>query len=151
MDDQANISLIRQCYDSFLRGDIEHLLTFMVQDIRWDLPRMEGVPYSGKRQGIDQVREFFQLLDRSQKPLEFHPGEFVAQGDHVVVFGHYEWAVKSDGLEWGADFAHSFRIRNGKVSSFHEYTDTHAAVEAYRAGAGASAGQAAQPDRPSMH
>lgn len=151
MDEQANLKLIRQCYDCFLQGDIERLLTFVAQDIDWELPQMEGVPFAGKRHGIEQVREFFQVLDTGQKPLEFHPGEFVAQGDRVVVFGHYEWALKADGREYGSDFVHSFRIRRGQVAAFHEYCDTHAAVEAYRAGSGAGASRSAQPGRPSIH
>lgn len=151
MDEQANVKLIRQCYDSFLQGNIERLLSFMAPDIDWVLPQMEGVPYGGKRHGIEQVREFFQLLDSVQKPLEFHPGEYVAQGDRVVVFGHYEWALKSDGREFGSDFAHSFRVRHGQLVGFHEYTDTHAAVEAHRSGAAAGAGVSMQPGQPSIH
>lgn len=151
MDEQANVELIRQCYDSFLKGDIERLLSFMTPEIDWELPPMEGVAYGGKRHGIDQVREFFRLLDTLQKPLEFHPGEYVAQGDRVVVFGHYEWAVKMDGTEYGSDFAHSFRIRHGKLVAFHEYTDTHAVVEAHRAAATAGASRAMQGDQPSLH
>lgn len=151
MDEQANVKLIRQCYDAFLKGDIESLLSFFAQDVDWELPQMEGIPYGGKRHGIDQVRDFFRLLSDAQKPLEFHPGEFVASGDRVVVFGHYEWAINADGREWGSDFAHSFRIRHGQLVAFHEYLDTHAAVEAYRAGATAGATRAAQPGQPSIH
>lgn len=151
MDEQANVKLIRQCYDSFLQGDIERLLSFMTPDIDWQLPHMDGVPFSGKRHGVEQVREFFRMLDEAQKPLEFHPGEFVAQGDRVVVFGHYEWAVKAAGREWGGDFVHSFRIRHGQLASFHEYTDTHAAVEAFRAGVAAGAGRQDQPGQASIH
>lgn len=151
MDDQDNVKLIRQCYDAFLQGDIERLLSVMAQDIDWQLPQMEGVPYGGRRHGIEQVREFFQLLGAAQKPLEFHPGEFVAHGDRVVVFGHYEWALQAGGREWGSDFAHSFRIRHGQLAAFHEYMDTHAAVEAYRSSAAPAAVRIEQPGQPSIH
>lgn len=151
MDEQDNVRLIRQCYDSFLQGDIERLLSYMAKEIDWELPQMDGVRFGGKRHGIEQVREFFRLIGDLQKPLEFHPGEYVANGDRVVVFGHYEWAVKADGREWGGDFCHSFRVRHGKLVAFHEYMDSNAAVEAFRASAAASAGYSTQQERPSMH
>lgn len=151
MDEQGNVKLIRRCYDCFLQGDIERLLSFFAQDIDWELPRMEGVPYAGKRHGIEQVREFFRLLGEAQKPLEFHPGEFVAHGDRVVVFGHYEWALRAGGREWGSDFVHSFRIRHGQLAAFHEYMDTHAAVEAFGSSAASVASRVEQPGRPSIH
>ena len=151
MDEQANLQLIRQCYDSFFKGDVEQLISYMAPDIDWEIPRVEGVPFSGKRHGIEQVREFFKTMGAAQKPLEFHPGEFVAQGDRVVVFGHYEWMVNSTGTEFGSDFVHAFKIRNGVVTGFHEFMDTHAAALAYRTGAGAAASQATETGRPSLH
>ncbi|HEU4852281.1 MAG TPA: nuclear transport factor 2 family protein [Telluria sp.] len=151
MDEHANTHLIRQCYDSFFKGDIERLLSFMAPDIEWDIPQMEGVPFSGKRHGIEQVREFFKTMDDCQKPLEFHPGEFLVQGDRVVVFGHFEWAVNATGTEFASDFVHSFKIRHGQVAALHEFMDTHACVKAYGSGAGAGMARDEQPGRPSMH
>ena len=132
MDDQDNVKLIRQCYDSFLQGDIERLLSVMTQDIDWQLPQMEGVPYGGRRHGIDQVREFFQLLGAAQKPLEFHPGEFVAHGDRVVVTGHHDWTVNKNGADFGTDWVEIFTVRDGRLVSFTELLDTFAVANAYR-------------------
>lgn len=152
MDDTANIDLIRQCYDSFLKGDIERLLTFMAEDIEWDLPHMEGVPYSGKRRGVEQVREFFRLVDEAQTPLEFHPGEYVAQGDRVVVFGYYNWAIKNSAVEFTSPFVHSFRLRHRKVVTFHELLDTHIVVEAFRNAAGSGTRPSLPSEQcPSIH
>lgn len=151
MDEHANTHIIRQCYDSFLKGDIERLLTFVAQDVDWELPKMEGVPFAGKRHGIEQVREFFKAVGEAQKPLEFHPGEYVVQGERVVVFGHYEWAVNATGTEFASNFVHSFKLRHGQIVAFHEYMDTHAFIQAYASAAGAGASRTDQPGRPSMH
>ena len=61
-------------------------------------------------------------------------GEFVAQGDKVVVLGHYVWHVKATGKVWESDFAHVVSVRDGKVRRFQEYTDTAALGAAFREG-----------------
>ena len=60
--------------------------------------------------------------------------EFVAQGDKVVVLGHYVWHVKATGKEWESDFVHALSVRDGKMTRFQEYTDTAAFGDAFREG-----------------
>jgi hypothetical protein len=66
MNEQENITLIKQCYDNFLKGDIQQLLSALSDDINWELPAMEDVSFSGKRHGRDQVKEFFKSLSESK-------------------------------------------------------------------------------------
>jgi ketosteroid isomerase-like protein len=148
MNEQANISLLKQAYDAYQRGDIQTLLGMAAQDIEWELPEVEGIPFTGKRRGVDQVAEFFRLLAECQEPREYKPERFIAQDDQVVVQGHARFAVKATGAEFGGDWCHVFRITGGKIASFKEYDDTHQAAQAYQprgAGAGATAPQ------PSVH
>lgn len=44
MSEQANISLLKQAYDAFDKGDIQRLLGLLAQDIEWELPEVEGIP-----------------------------------------------------------------------------------------------------------
>ena len=60
--------------------------------------------------------------------------EFVAQGDKVVVLGHYVWHVKATGKEWASDFVHALSVRDGKITRVQEYTDTAALGDAFREG-----------------
>lgn len=131
MANQDNIELVKQCYDAFLKGDVQRLLSFMSPDIDWELPQVEGVPFSGKRHGIDQVTEFFGMVGESQQPREFKPERFVAQDDLVVALGHYDWTVTATGANFCSDFVHCFTVRDGKVTAFKEYMDTYAAAAAY--------------------
>ena len=134
MDEQANIELIRQVYDAFMKGDSERLLSFMAQDIEWEVPQVSGLPFAGKRQGRDKVAEFFQMVSAAQQVRDFQPREYIADGERVVVLGHYEWTVMATGADWGSDWVHIFTVRDSKVTSFRELTDTHRAVEAYQLG-----------------
>ncbi|MCC6069680.1 nuclear transport factor 2 family protein [Massilia sp. GCM10020059] len=134
MNEQANIELIRQVYDAFLNGDSQRLLSYMAQDIDWDEPQVPNLPFAGKRQGRDSVAEFFRMVATAQQLRDFRPGDFIAQGDRVVVTGHYEWTVRANGVDWGSDWVHLFTVRDGKITAFREFTDTHRAVEAFQTG-----------------
>jgi ketosteroid isomerase-like protein len=152
MDEQANISLLKQAYDAYDKGDIQRLLGLLAQDIEWELPEVEGIPFTGKRRGLAQAADFFRVMDQCQATREFKPDSFLAQGDQVIVLGHGTFAVRATGVEYSDDWCHVFRVAGGKIASFKEYSDTHKAAQAYQAQgaiAGAAAGKGAT--RPAVH
>ena len=132
MSEQENTNLAQQVYENFKSGDIKALLNLLSDNVEWQLPEIENVPFAGKRRGHEQIGQFFDSLVDTQEVQHFDPREFIAQGDKVVALGHYAWRVKSTGREFGGDFAHVFTVHNGKVVRFHEYMDTAAAAAAHR-------------------
>ena len=152
MSEQANIGLLKQAYDAYGKGDIPRLLGLCAQDIAWELPEVEGIPFTGKRRGVSQVADFFRVLAECQEARDFMPDQYIGQGDQVVVLGHATFAVKASGVEFSGDWCHVFRIANGKIASFKEYDDTYQAAKAYHlqgAITGAAAGKGAT--RPAVH
>lgn len=134
MNEEKNVQLTKGAYAAFKRGDIAGLLNTLADDVGWFLPGPKDIiPVLGQRRGRQQVAEFFSKLAELQESEQFEPREFIAQGDTVVVLGHYRWRVKSTKRVFESDWAHVFTIRNGKITNFHEYFDTDAAVAAYRA------------------
>ena len=131
MSEQENVSIVHQAYDNFKAGNIPALLDLCSEDITWQLPQMENVPFGGKRTTRAGVGEFFALIDANEEALRFEPREIVAQGDKVVSLGDYKWRVKATGREFESDFAHVFTIRDNKIVAFHEYMDTAACADAY--------------------
>lgn len=131
MNELSETTLVQQCYSYFKNGDINSLTGLMSKEISWILPEIENVPFSGKRQGIEKVKEFFSILLEAQDVVEFNTEEFIAQGDKVVALGNYQWRTK-DGNQFGGDFAHVFTVQEGTVAEFHEYMDTASAAAAYK-------------------
>jgi ketosteroid isomerase-like protein len=131
MSEHESRQLVEQAYANFKAGDIQTLMQSMSQDITWQLPEVENVPFSGKRQGRGAVGEFFSMLASVQDARSFEPREFIAQGDKVVALGHYVWQVKANGRTYESDFAHVFTVRGDKIVAFHEYTDSAAAAKAF--------------------
>jgi ketosteroid isomerase-like protein len=134
---EQNKQLVRQAYENFKSADIQSLLGLMSDDVEWQLPETENVPFAGKRSGREQVGQFFQILADSQDVLQFEPQEFIAEGEKVVSLGHYLWRAKASGREYGGDWAHVFTIRDGKIVGFQEFMDTAAAAAAYQKALGA--------------
>ena len=131
MNEQANIQLVKKACSCFKTGDIKALLGLMSRDIQWELPAIENVPFSGKRQGVTGVGDFFDKLAEAQDVIEFNTNEFIGQGNKVVTLGNYKWRVKETGLPFNGDFAHVFTVENDKIVAFHEYMDTAAAATAF--------------------
>lgn len=137
MSEQQNIRLVEKAYETFKSGEIAALLDLFSDDIKWDQPAVDSVPFFKSRMGREEVAEFFSLLAQNQESVEFEPTQFVASGDVVIALGRYTWRVTSTGRQWQSDWAQAFTIRDGKIASFKEYTDTGAMAAAYRKAASA--------------
>lgn len=132
MNEQENTKIIQEAYRYFKSGNIEGVLGLMSGDVDWRLPKVENMPHSGTRKGLEQVTEFFSILADAQDAKVFEPNEFIAQGDRVAALGHYVWSVKSTNREYESDFVHVFTVRDGKITGFDEYFDTTLATAAYQ-------------------
>ena len=137
MSEQANVQLIREAYAAYSRGDIQSILNILTADVEWVAPPVE--PMAGTYRGRDGVAEFFRRVASSFEFTSFEPRDFVAQGDRVVVLGHYTANARNTGRTVDADWAMAFTVSNGQVSRFQEYTDTAAASSALASAAVATA------------
>lgn len=129
----ANTQVVQDAYAAFKRGDIQTLLGLMTDDIHWRAVIGTGkhVPFSGERRGKASVAEFFTIVSETEDFEEFDPREFIAQGDTVVAVGHYRAVTKSTKKRFDSDFVMVFTLRNGKVATFREFTDSAAVNAAF--------------------
>jgi len=131
MDEEQNTRLVRQAYERFKTGDVESFINSLDSHIEWQLPAMENVPFAGAWHGREGVKQFLRKLTESQEVVEFRPEQFVAQGNKVIVLGHFVMRVKSTGRESASDWAHVWTITAGKVTHYREYVDTAAVTSAH--------------------
>jgi ketosteroid isomerase-like protein len=139
MTEAANTQLIKDAYAAFLRGDIQAIIDLCTDDVEWGIRGPSEMPIMGIRTGKTGVAAFFEALAEEDEVLEFSPQQFVAQGDTVVVIGHYRCRYRHNGAVAEADWSHIFTIRNGRVARWIEHTDTATFLEAYRAAVPATA------------
>lgn len=132
MDDETNTQIIQTAYEKFTSHDIPGLLSSFSDDIDWSTPHVENAPFTGDRLGLEEVAEFFRLLNESEDITYFEPKEFIAQGNKVVVLGRSKAVVKSTGRSYETDWVHIFTVHEGKITNFHEFFDSAAATRAFQ-------------------
>ncbi len=121
----ANAKLVEQTYAAFERGDIPAVLAVLDPDVEWTSPGT--LPHGGEFNGSAEVATFFEKIGAAWDPLTLEVEQVDEIGDLVV------GVVRADGTRRGGKPAgygavHVFRIRDGKIRSFHEYVDTDTVI-----------------------
>src|SRR5947207_4654946 len=132
MKETRNIETVRNVYSAFNRRDLSGVLSQMDEGIVFIVPGSPEVPLAGIRRGLQEVRRFFEDLERRVEFSVFEPREYIAQGNRVVALVHYEGRNRATGRVFSADSATLWTIGNGKAIRFQEYTDTEALAGAAR-------------------
>ena len=118
-----NVDLIRGAYDAFAKGDVPTVLGLLSPDINWT--EAEGFPYGGTYVGPRAVLEnVFMRLGTEWEGFAAVPHEFIDGGDSVVALGKYSGTYKATGKSSQADFAHVWKMKDGKAVKFVQYVDT---------------------------
>ena len=128
----SNLDAVKKVYDAFAKGDIPTVLGSLSADIDWT--EAEGFPYAGTYHGPRAVLEgVFMRLGSEWEGFAAVPHEFIDGGDTVVSLGKYSGTYKRTGKRFQADFAHVWKMRDGKAIRFVQYVDTlvvHRALQA---------------------
>lgn len=128
----SNLKSVQNVYHGFAKGDIPAVLGFLSSEIEWT--EAEGFPYGGTYRGPKAVLEgVFMRLGSEWNGYAAVPDEFIDGGDTVVALGKYSGTYKKTGKSFSANFAHVWKIRDGKAFRFVQYVDTlivHRALQA---------------------
>lgn len=124
------VAVVQAFYRSIAAGDIETLLALLSPNLEWT--EAERFPYYGGvwRGSQAVVENLFIPLERDWEGFSITPREFVGSDDRVVSFGEYRGTYRLTGREMSAPFAHRWVVRDGKILSFNQYTDTAKVLEA---------------------
>ena len=126
-----NLETIRSLYEAFARGDVPAVLARLDTDVSWT--EAEGFPYAGTYKGHEAgLQNVFMRLGTEWDGFAAIPHEFIVQGDTVVSLGQYSGTYRNTGKSFSAPFAHVWRLRNGKVTRYSQYTDTAVVQNALR-------------------
>ena len=130
----ANEALVRRFYEAFETGDLEAGLALLDDEVEWHFQGPEGIPYAGTFHGIEGVRSFMTSIGEHVEAETFVVDEVFSCGDRVVALGHERMRVKATDRSFEMAWADVYRIRDGKITHFAEYTDTGAMLLAYLGG-----------------
>lgn len=121
-----NVRTVMGIYAAFGRGDVEHILAQLADDVEWDRGiRTTGLEYLQPGVGKEHVARFFEAVARNIEFTRFEPGVPCANDDTVMV------AVEEGGrnVVTGAPIAEDTMVHvwtfdhAGKVASFRHVGD----------------------------
>ncbi len=121
----TNLDVVKGIYAAFGKGDVPSVLGAFDPQIRW----MEAEhfllddqnPYVGPMAVAGGV---FQRLVERVDHFGVYPEQYHEAGDSVVVEGRYRGTMKATGTAVDAQVAHVWKLKDGKVVRFQQYTDT---------------------------
>lgn len=128
---ETPLALAKTIYEGFAAGDMPRVLGTMADDIVWN--EAQGNPYADKNPyvGPDAILTgLFARLGGDWENFTATPTEFIVSDDVVVVFGQYTGRYKATDTSMSAPFVHRYSVKDGKIATMQQYTDTAAHVEA---------------------
>jgi ketosteroid isomerase-like protein len=122
----SNVQILKDLYAAFGRGDIAAVLAGFDPKIEWR--EAEGIPYRPSGEpwiGGDAIlQDLFMKLPADWDNFAVTPRDFYDAGDVVVVEARYTGTFKTTGKRLSAQVCHVWKVNNGKLTSFQQYTDT---------------------------
>jgi ketosteroid isomerase-like protein len=120
-----HVAVIRQVYDAFARGDVPAVLGAFDAQIQWreaeGFPYADGNPYVGPDAIVQGV---FGRLVAEWDNFRVQPAEILPTPGGAVALGRYSGTYKATGRAVDAPFAHVWRITDGRINGFQQFTDT---------------------------
>lgn len=127
----TNADIIRTHYDASDRGDLDGMLAPLAAGVRWT--EAAGFPYAGTYVGPAAVAEnVFARIAVDWDDYTLSVDEVVDGGDTVIGIGTYSGTYKRTGRFFAARVAHVWRLENGEVVAFEQFTDTEMVARAIR-------------------
>ena len=120
---RTNLNIIADHYSASARQDLTSMMADVAPDVRWT--EMAGFPCAGTWVGPEQVVEHvFKALGSAWSDYRFELAELIDAGDRVVGVGLYSGVYRKTGKSMKARVAHIWRLKEGKIVEFEQFTDT---------------------------
>lgn len=120
---KPNLQVVADHYAASARRDVQAMMTDVAPDARWT--EMAGFPCAGTWIGPQQVIEnVFEVLGRDWSDYRFTLETLIDGGEHIVGVGTYTGVHNATGKPLRARVVHVWRLVDGKIASFEQFTDT---------------------------
>jgi ketosteroid isomerase-like protein len=131
---QTPLKVVKKGYGYFGKGDIAGVISLYADGATFT-PQMglEGKSPLVTPKGTFSKAEmggFFAALAQELEFTQWENRQWIADGKTVAVLGYYAGTNRRTGKPFKSEFCHVLTVAGGKVTSFREFTDTAAALEA---------------------
>lgn len=118
-----NAEIIKTLYKAFSERDLVTLEKICTKDILWT--QNPGFPGGGVNTGVKNIiKNVYEANTNRWKYFNFEKSSISENKDTILVEGHYIVQAHGAQEKTRAQTAHVFKIENGQVTSFQQYTDS---------------------------
>lgn len=125
-------AIAERLYSAFGQGDIDTVLSLLDESVVWELIGPDEIPYFGRYEGVDRVREFFDLLARWCIVERFEVNRITPTRDGVVAegveVGRFEGREQPYEMRW----CHVMRVADGRIVEFTDHLDSAPMLAAWQ-------------------
>ena len=126
---QENVDVVRRALESFPRGDMEEMLSYLDPELEWHSAIVGGAE-GNTYWGHEGFRRWFADSFESFEELSNEWSEFRDLGDRVLVFGRVRARGRESGVEVDSPMGWVFTIRRGKAVKAEGFLNRAKALEA---------------------
>jgi len=122
---QDSLQVVQAFYEAMKTGNVPGALGQLDPNVDWNEAEnfvyADQSPYRGTD---DLVNGLFLRFVTAWEGFGAVPEQFIANGDRVVALGRYRGTYRETSKSVDAQFAHVYKVANGKIVHFQQYTDT---------------------------
>lgn len=125
-DKHPNIQLIQSFFEAYSKADFEGMQRVMDKDIQWHIPGNH--PYSGTKNGLSELMEYFEKLN------EFgFKAEQIVMGvnDKYVIDCHRNWSNSGAEKEFNAMSCLLWKIEGNKIVEVFNFPQEQSLVNMF--------------------
>ncbi|MBX2840432.1 MAG: nuclear transport factor 2 family protein [Flammeovirgaceae bacterium] len=115
-ESHPNLKLINSFFQAYGSNDNEAIKAILAEDIKWHIPGKH--PLSGRKNGVDQVLEYFRKLNKAA--LKAEP-IVMGVNDNYVIDCHRNWSNMEEGNNLDSMSCLLWKIENNKIVEVHNF------------------------------
>jgi ketosteroid isomerase-like protein len=122
---QESLQVVESFYNAMKAADLGTALGLIDENVVWteaeNFVYADLSPYKGRD---NLVNGLFMRFATDWSGFTSVPKQMVSSSDTVVVFGRYMGTYRPTAKSLDAQFVHVYKVAQGKIAEFQQYTDT---------------------------
>lgn len=133
MENEEIRKLIITGYEQLRNGQFKELSEMYTEDAVWISPVVEGIPFSGPRNGRGEILQRVEAMMSVQELKQLQITAIIVESNRSAVIGHSVWLVKATNKIYETDWVHAAEFsEDGQIRRFQMVFDTAATSAAFR-------------------
>jgi len=119
----TNTDVVKRLYELFETGNNNAIRQILDDNVEWN--QMKGFPSGGQFVGIEAVLDnVFGGFRQNWTDWKATITQYIETEDGAFVIGFYSGTYNATGLSTRSEFVSDYRVKNGRITAFNQYTDT---------------------------